>query len=140
MEKIMRYINRIYRSSISDRTKYFHNYGLTGHHISYLIAIYHNPGLIQEKLTDGIFVNKSTVTRNIKHLVDMELVVARVDTNDKRANRLYPTEKLYELFPLIEEYSNQWNDLIMQDLSDEEKIKFLELLRKISDRAVEKGK
>ena len=139
MERIMRYINRIHRSSISDRTKYFQQYGLTGHHISYILEIYHTPGLIQEALTDGVFVNKSTVARNIKHLIDMNLVEVKVDDNDKRVNRLFPTKKLLEIFPKIEGYLNEWNDLIMQDLSSEEKVLFITLLKKISDSAVNKG-
>ncbi|MCT1796690.1 MarR family winged helix-turn-helix transcriptional regulator [Helcococcus kunzii] len=136
MFRITKYINAIHWSSIAGRCQTFEEYDILGHQVSYLIAIYKYPGLSQENLRDAMFVNKSTVARNVKTLIDKGYAKSEVDSEDKRVNRIYPTQKLIDFFPKIEKYLDEWNNEILSDLSYEEKVTFENLLKKVALKAV----
>jgi len=135
MYRITKYINAIHWSSIAGRCQSFSEFGLLGNQITYLIAIYKYPGLSQENLRDTMFVNKSTVARNIKTLIDKGYAKSEVDSNDKRINRIFPTQKLIDFFPKIEKHLDEWNGEILSDLTDEEKETFEKLLKVVAKKA-----
>lgn len=136
MPRITKYINAIHRKAISDRCDVFEPYGIYGNQVSYLIAIYKFPGLSQDDIAENMFVNKSTVARNLKILIDNGYATSKVDENDKRINRIYPTEKLKQFYPFIDQYLDNWNRDVLSDLTNEEQEIFEELLIKIANRAL----
>lgn len=140
MIRITKYINAIHWSSIAGRCESFEEYGILGHQVTYLIAIHKYPGLSQENLRDTMFVNKSTLARNIKALIDKGFARSEVDENDKRINRIYPTQKLKDFYPKIDKHLDEWNSEILSDLTHEEKETFEELLKRVARKAMNNAK
>src|SRR5699024_1205899 len=101
MESLMRYINRTARLSTLYRNEKLKEYGLTGIHHTYILNICRNPGISQEKLAKMIYVNKSSVTRQLARL-ELKGYVKRIpSTSDKRELLIYPTEKTNEVYPIV---------------------------------------
>ncbi|HJB24944.1 MAG TPA: MarR family transcriptional regulator [Candidatus Jeotgalibaca pullicola] len=135
MESLMRYINRTARLSTLYRNEKLKEYGLTGIHHTYILNICRNPGISQEKLAKMIYVNKSSVTRQLARL-ELKGYVKRIpSTSDKRELLIYPTEKTNEVYPIVADLLNEWNDGILEDFSLEEKEILLRSMQKIMQKA-----
>lgn len=123
MERIMKYINRVYRASVMDRENEFSNVGLSGQQLSYLLLICRNPGISQDEIAKRLYVNKSSVTRQLTQMEKNGYIDRRVSQNDKRSKRIYPSKKAHDIYPSVIEYLDQWNELLCEDLDlDHEKV------------------
>lgn len=123
MERIMKYINRVYRASVMDRENEFSNVGLSGQQLSYLLLICRNPGISQDEIAKRLYVNKSSVTRQLTQMEKNGYIDRRVSQNDKRSKRIYPSKKALDIYPSVIEYLDQWNELLCEDLDlDHEKV------------------
>lgn len=137
MERIMKYINRVYRASLIDRERAFSEYGLCGPQISYIRLICTNEALSQEDISKYLYVNKSTVARHVNTLEKNGFLIRKVDEDDKRIKRIYPTDKSKKLFPKIIDYLNDWNDKITDFISKEDEKMSVNLLKTLAIRATE---
>lgn len=110
---------------------------LKSHHIGsgqygFLFVLYKNNGIIQENLTEILHMDKATTSRALAKLETEGYVQRIVDTNDKRALRLYLTDQAKEIMPTIEKAISDWNDLVTTGLEDTEKEITLKLLRQMA--------
>lgn len=137
MEGIISAINAIDRCGRRYRTDAFEALGLKGCHGRYLREICRNPGIFQEQLTESVLVNKSNVARQVAALEEGGFLERRACGKDKRMLRLYPTEKTLTLLPQIEAILNNWEENLLQDLSQEEQVQLEALLQRICSRAAE---
>lgn len=135
MERIMKYINRVYRASIIDRTEAFEDEDLFGTQLSYILQVVRNPGLSQDALAKSLFVNKSSVTRQINSLEKAGYVRRETDEEDRRAKKIYPTERALAIYPEIMAYLESWNDELTGDLSAEEQTQLLYWVRYLARKA-----
>ena len=143
MERIMKYINRVYRASVIDRDQAFKDDGLCGVHISYIRLICSQEGLTQDEISKFLFVNKSTVTRNLNKIEQKGFIYREVDSDDKRIKRVFPREKSKLLYHKIMAYLDDWNNKITGFIPHEEEdfvIKILKNLAKEATYAVEETK
>lgn len=137
MERIMKYINRVYRASIIDRAEAFEDEDLFGTQLSYILQVVRNPGLSQDALARCLFVNKSSVTRQIKSLEKTGYVRREVDETDRRAKKIYPTDRALAVYPEIMAYLEEWNDELTGDLSPEEQAELLYWVRYLARKATD---
>lgn len=135
MERIMKYINRIYRASLIDREEAFREHGLCGGQVSYLRLICSEEGLSQDEIARILFVNKSSVTRQLNQLEKIGFVLRKTDEEDRRANRIYPTDKARALFPKIMEYLDDWNERITIDVGEQNYDDMVQILRTLARSA-----
>lgn len=137
MERIMKYISRVYRATWINRDEAFPELGLTGIQVGYINLICKYPGTTQDELAKWLFVNKSSVTRQVCQLKEMGFITRETCPEDKRAKRLYPTEKAKEIFPQINRHFEEWNDILTGSLSPEDQEKLLELLKHLAREATD---
>ena len=137
MERIMKYINRVYRASIIDRAEAFEDEDLFGTQLCYILQVVRNPGLSQDALARSLFVNKSSVTRQIKSLEKTGYVRREVDETDRRAKKIYPTDRALAVYPEIMAYLEEWNDELTGDLSPEEQAELLYWVRYLARKATD---
>lgn len=135
MERIMKYINRVYRASVLDRASAFKDENLKGHQLSYILQVCRNPGLNQDDLAARLFVNKSSVTRQLSQLEEAGFIYRVEAADDRRIRRINPTEKANLLYPEIMEYLDNWNDTLTGDLSAADQEALLRLLRYLARAA-----
>ncbi len=135
MEHLMRFVSLTGRYARVYREYEFKQLGLNAFEHFYILNICRNPGLSQDQIARRLYLNKSTVTRQLASLEEKGFVLRVVDENDKRVMRVYPTEKAIEIRPKIFELIRKWNDYVLNDFSEEEKTLLFPMLARIMERA-----
>lgn len=93
MDSLMKCIARIFRCSILYRNEILAQEGLNGYQHTYILKLCNNPGISQEQLSRMLYVNKSTVTRQLALLEQGGFVTRKPGSADKRTMLVYPTAK-----------------------------------------------
>ncbi len=129
------YLMTIARCSNQFRTEKLKEYGLSGQHCAYLLRISREPGLTQDMIAKELFVNKSTVARQLRFLEEKGYVRRCPSPQDQRALQVFPTEKTEAVLPRVRAVLREWNDYITAGFTEEEKIMYRELLMRAAQRA-----
>lgn len=109
--------------------------GVCGGQVPYLIRICRAPGLSQEEMARGLYVNKSTAARVIAHLEKAGFVERRPSEEDRRRLLLYPTDKALDALPKVREIVRGWNDYLLEEFTKEEKEALVSMMNRVSKRA-----
>lgn len=96
------------------------NAGITPAELSYLNYLLEQNGMIQDELAKASCVDKAAVTRVIQTLEKKGVVERRADETDKRANRIYITDKAYHYADVIKEVRQKWMQIIDVQMSRQE--------------------
>lgn len=135
MPSVSRYFNIISRCAGIYRAERFKKIDLGQNHHSYLLCLSRHPGISQDELSHLIYINKSNVTRHLARLEQQGYVVRKQSEEDKRVILVYPTEKVEEVLPQIRASLKEWNDIVLEDFSEEEKEILLGFLKRIKEKA-----
>ena len=119
------------------RDSVFADIGITGTQHGYILAVCREPGITQHALAHKLFVNKSNVARQIAQLDEQGYLTKRADPDDKRMIRVYPTDKAWTVYPLIERILEDWNAYLQKDMSVKERETLSGLLSGVLKRAVD---
>ncbi|GEO59527.1 MarR family winged helix-turn-helix transcriptional regulator [Companilactobacillus bobalius] len=133
MVEILRSIGVIARSLDSISNIEFKEYDLTKGQYLYLVRIYENPGIIQEKLAGMIKVDKTTAARAIKKLEKNDFVVRKQSADNKKEKKLYVTDKGKKIYPIIYREDIYSNQMALKGLDAAEQKQILKLLKKVED-------
>jgi len=131
MIEILREIGMIARCLDSISNIEFKEINLSKGQYLYLVRICENPGIIQEKLSEMIKVDKTTVAHAVKKLEIQGFIEKKDDFENRKIKRLYPKEKGEEIYLLLkreEEYSDK---VAHRGIDTEEIQAVLKTLRKI---------
>ena len=130
-EPIGRYISQIYRKGNSFISKEISKFGIGSGQIMFLMQLYKKDGISQEELAENLHIDKGTTCRAIKKLEEEGFLIRVKDENDKRAYKLYLTEKSKDMEDNIKGILYEWEKHISKDLSQEEVDFLLTVLKKI---------
>lgn len=129
--KLISYIQRMNQKRLAALLKPY-DIGGGGHH-TYLKAILANPGINQDQLTSEAKFDKATTARCVKQLEEAGYVYRRIDDHDRRAYRLYPTQKAKDFEPTLRRIFEEHNRRFTSCLTEAEKEQLSSLLQKIYD-------
>lgn len=135
-ESIGKWISLLYRYSQTYLNEELEQFNLGSGQYIFLLHLYGKDGINQAELSSRICIDKSTTARAIDHLVKEEYVVRKEDPEDKRAYRIYITEKALQIKPSLHEILERWNNIIADGLSMEERRCLLNSLQKMSDNVL----
>lgn len=93
MKEILREIGMIARALDSISNIEFKEYELTKGQYLYLVRICENPGIIQEKLSEMIKVDRTTAARSIKKLEINGFIEKKEDESNKKIKKAFPDRK-----------------------------------------------
>lgn len=127
----------IHRYSIMHHIKDMKKCRVSGHQMGYIIHIHKHPGASQEDIAAFFKLNKGTVAKGIKKLLDEGYLIRKQNENDRRAYELYLTESGEELFAESERSLQDVNDIFNKGLTDEEQELFRQLLNKVTQNVLE---
>lgn len=130
-ELIGRYISQIHRKGSSFITKEISKFGIGSGQIMFLMQLYKKDGISQEELSENLKIDKGTTCRAIKKLEEEEFLIRVKDANDKRAYKLYLTEKSKDMEKNIKSVLYEWEKNISKELLQEEVDVLLTVLKKI---------
>lgn len=128
-------LNIIGRCTQMERSDALKELGICGGQVPYLLRLCRCPGLSQEELARALYLNKSSVTRQIANLEREGLVYRKSSPDDRRRLLVYPTEKAISLLPRLKETVCSWNDYLMEGLSGEEREQLEAIMERVSERA-----
>lgn len=111
-------------------------YGISSAHVPLLSFLWAgNSGGTQNEIARALKVDKGTVSRAVRTLVNANLITQTQCTHDTRACTIELTQEGWELADPISAISKQWADEVARDFSDEERSAFSAGLARLSDRA-----
>lgn len=135
MATFMCFVNRTSRCFTLYRNNKLENEGINGYQHLYIIKICKNPGISQEELVREIYVNKSSVARQLSLLENNGFIHREPCSDDRRQLLVYPTKKAYDILPKVEKVRDHWNDRLLEDFSDKEKEAVFSMMEKIMKKA-----
>ena len=101
--------------------KFLAQEGLNGYQHTYILKLCNNPGISQEQLSRMLYVNKSTVTRQLALLEQGGFVTRKPGSADKRTMLVYPTAKAEAVYPKVKTAAQAWNDKLTEGLTEQER-------------------
>lgn len=97
-------------------------WGITKGLLFFVIYIGKNPGCLPKNVSKTLRADAGHTTRSVMRLTELELVRSEVNEKDKRQKSLFLTEKGEEAFQKILHLFEEWDDLITEDWTEQEKI------------------
>jgi DNA-binding MarR family transcriptional regulator len=131
MREILREIGMIARCFESIANIEFKELDLTKNQYIYLIRICENPGVILERITDMLKVDRSTASRAVEKLNQAGFVRKETGDENRKNVRLYPTEKGAEVFSMLKKVEAYSDSVALDGITPEEKDILLSLLTKV---------
>lgn len=131
MKEILREIGMIARALDSISNIEFKEFELTKGQYLYLVRICENPGIIQEKLSEMIKVDRTTAARAIKKLEMNGFIEKKEDKHNKKIKKLFPTEKGKNVYPFIKRENDYSNTVALEGLSEKEIETIFSLLQRV---------
>lgn len=127
-----KYISQLYRKGNAFFTKKFESYPIGSGQIMFLVNLYQNDGINQEELAEILSIDKGTTARAIKKLEEEGFIRREKDEKDKRAYKVYITNKAKDIKDEVYTILREWEEILLCNLSKEEIIVIKSLLKKIS--------
>lgn len=127
----------IHRYSVMHHIKDMKESPVAGHTMGYIVYIHKNPGASQEDIVDFFKLNKGTVAKGIKKLLEEGYVSRKQNEADRRAYQLYLTEKGIELHARSEQSLNEFNDILTKGLTEAEQQTLQYLLGRVTGNVLE---
>lgn len=128
---IGRYVSQMYRKGNSYIGKQLSDIGIGSGQFMFLLELYRKDGRSQEELSERLSIDKGTTARAIKKLEEDGFLFRERDENDKRAYKIYLTDKGNNIKQPILDALKSWEDIITTRLSNEERAILDLLLNKI---------
>ncbi|MCE5234436.1 MAG: MarR family transcriptional regulator [Clostridiaceae bacterium] len=137
MEALMRFVDRTTRCAVIYRSEKLEAEGLNGCQHTYILNICREPGISQERLASRIYVNRSSVTRQLALLEQNGFVERRPSESDKRVMEVFPTQKAFDVYPRVREVLSEWNTALLEQFTPEERKLLSTMMERVMVKAVE---
>lgn len=133
MNTIGKNINILYR-----QFNLFLNHELSGVELNstdlmYLGTLFIEDGVTQDDLAKDFCVDKAATARSMQNLEKKGIIIRKPDESDRRAKRVYLTDKAYKYKPLMESIQKKWMKICNTPMHDEEVIQFEKNLEIITE-------
>ncbi|QDR79310.1 MarR family winged helix-turn-helix transcriptional regulator [Sporomusa termitida] len=132
-----KWISILYRTGQAYFDKSFADYGIGNKHYRYLLFLYRQEGVTQDVMSKYFYVDKATTARAILALEELGYVYRQVDVSDRRANKVFLTEKGRAMEPVIRSVLNDWAEVMTSDLTAAERSTVYGLLQKMACKAAD---
>lgn len=136
MPSFMRDLNLTARCSGAYRNSRLESAGLSGPQYAYILRVCREPGITQEALSRALCIHKSNIARQVAQLEQNGFLTRQPSEDDRRALRLYPTERANAVLPLVRETVRTWNAYLTEGMTDRELDALLQLMERVRSRAV----
>lgn len=115
--------------------KNIESYNIGSGQYIFLIALYKKEGISQEQISEHLKVDKATTARAIKRLEKEGYIRRAIDENDKRAYKIYLTQKALNIKSELYGVIRKWENMLSSGLSESEKEIFLKMLKTMAENA-----
>ena len=136
-----RLISILYRKGQVYKNIYLKKCDLTASEQPFMSALYHEDGVSQDILSKYLVIDKASTARVIQSLIKKGFVKKEKDSEDKRINRIYLTEKGKSIKGDVVGVLDSWKDILTSDMDENEKEIAYEYLKRMTvnvERHIEK--
>lgn len=91
---------------------------LTSSECTFMAELYYNEGINQEELSSLLLIDKAAIARTVKSLEQKDLVIREKDKNDKRANKVFTTDKGKSYKERIYSTLRGWTKLLTDSIDE----------------------
>lgn len=123
--RLLSHINKYTRAHLSSKLDHI---GIDGSTYGTMLFLFRNNGVTEREIAGHMLVDKATTTRTITKLEKAGFVRRERDQMDKRAYRIYYTDKAQKNKGKLLEVRNEWVEIVLGDFSDQERNMLLEML------------
>ena len=123
-KSIGRLVSILYRQSQVYLNHELKNLNISSSEYIFMMALYDYEGINQEELSTLLSIDKAATARAMKSLEEKGMVYRIKDENDKRANKVFTTDKGKSCEDEIRNALKNWTVLLTEDM-EQEKIDFL---------------
>jgi len=127
---IGRYINMIGRKLHIYNSRNLKKYDIGAGKHPFLMEIYHNEGICQERLSKILNVDKTTCTKALKKLMEKGYI-EKIKGEDRRFYKLFLTPKGKNIIPEIEKILKNASTILSTEIEKSDKEKMIILLDKM---------
>ena len=99
----------------------------------YIGTMFIEDGVTQDDLAKDFCVDKAATARSMQNLEKKGIIIRKPDESDRRAKRVYLTDKAYKYKPLMESIQKKWMKICNTPMNDEEVIQFEKNLEIITE-------
>ena len=130
-EPIGKYISQIYRKGRAFISKGLVQYDMGYGQMLFLLQLYRQDGISQEELTEKLSIDKGTTARSIKKLEKEGFIIRLKDEHDKRAYKIYLTDKSKEKQNDVWNVLQEWESILTENITEEERDTLIKKKKKI---------
>ena len=94
--------------------------GIGSGRLSILKAVVEHPGISQNELSDEIGVDKTTTAKAVKKLIAEKYIYRKKDINDRRYNKIFPTEHASEMHQILNKDTQYHSRILLKGFSKNE--------------------
>ncbi|MDO9035206.1 MAG: MarR family transcriptional regulator [Methanoregula sp.] len=109
--------------------------GLSAGQFPVLMLLYKEQNIMQETLVRHYHLDKGTIARAVRKLEDAGYIRRIVDPDNRRAVRLFLTEKGERVAPVLQEINREWEEQVCTGLSRDEKETLNSLMRTVAENS-----
>lgn len=136
-ESLGRWISLLHRESKITIGKQLQEFGIgSGQHPA-LMILYEEDGLIQDDIAHRVFVDKATIGRAIQKLEQNGFVRREHDVHDKRAYRVFLTQKGRSVEQDVKRVLMGWTRMLASGFSDQERNGAVDALKRMHKNALD---
>lgn len=132
-QSIGRMITLISRKCQGYLSRELAKYDLTAAEQPFFMALRRCEGMTQEELTAIVCVDKSATARAVRSLEEKGFLIRVQDTNNRRQNLIFPTEKAKRMGEDVRKELLRFNDLLICGLSPQTAEEVYTALQKIEE-------
>lgn len=130
-DRFGKHISLIYRYSQIFFNPLLEKYNLGSGQYIFLMSLYDNDGIIQEELSQRVKLDKGTTARAIKKLEQEGYIYRITSEDDKRAQKLFITEKAESIREYLENILNSWNEIMLKNFSQDQVEQLFDSIEKV---------
>lgn len=110
--------------------------GLSAGQFPVLMLLAREQNIIQETLVRHYHLDKGTIARAVRKLEDAGYIRRITDPDNRRAVRLFLTEKGEEVIPLLQAINHEWETRISSGLTAEEQATVRRLMKTVAQNSI----
>jgi DNA-binding MarR family transcriptional regulator len=136
LESIAKWISVLHRQFQIYLNRELKDYDINSSEYIFLVNLYEEDGVSQEKLSASLFIDKAATARAIHRLEQLGYVNRKRDPNDSRSNLVTLTSKGMEMKKFIKSKLTYWTETISEGFTPEEAEDLLRKIKHMSRNAL----
>lgn len=125
-------LKKTMKAQFNSSKKVLEGYGLYVGQPQFLFTLLNEEGLSQKEIAQRLEIKPATVNVTLKRLEKVGLVEKRLDEKNKRASKVYLTDKGRDICLEVKGVMHERSAKLFSVLSDDEKVNFKKILEKLN--------